>query len=385
MRAYGETTMDPKIRSRMVANVNGLDMHVLDAGYETKGRPVLLLLHGFPELAYSWRKVIVPLADAGYHVIAPDQRGYGHTTGADTRYEADLNTYRMLNIARDAVGLLAALGIREVAALVGHDFGASAAGWCGMLRPDIFRSVVLMSAPFSGPPPLPFATDGRAMTDVERLPTVTRIGPALAALAKPRRHYHDYYCTPEANPNMHGAKSGVQAFMRAYYHQKSADWPGNTIKRLSAWNAENLEQLPTYYVMELGQGMAETVAPHLPTAEAIARCRWLPEAEMAVYADEYQRTGFQGGLNWYRARLVPELYAQDQLFSGRTIDVPTCFIAGNSDWGVYQAPGSLEKLETTFTTDYHGTHLVDGAGHWVQQEQPEAVVRLVLGFLAGLE
>ena len=135
--------------------------------------------------------------------------------------------------------------------------------------------------------------------------------------------------------------------------------------------------------MELGQGMAETVAPHMPSAEAIAKCRWLTEPELAVYAGEYSRTGFQGGLNWYRGRLALEQYTQDQLFSGRKIDVPTTFIAGNNDWGVYQAPGALEALETSFTRDYRGTHLVDGAGHWVQQEQPEAVVRLVLGFWAG--
>lgn len=383
-RLYGETTLDPRIRSRRVDNTNGLEMHVLEAGGETPGRPVLLLLHGFPELAYSWRKVMMPLAEAGFHVIAPDQRGYGATTGADTRYDCDLANYRMINLARDTVGLLAALGVREVRAVIGHDFGSSLAAWCAMLRPDIFRALALMSAPYSGPPALPFDTGGRVLTDAERLPAVTRIAPALAALPEPRQHYHAYYATREANPNMQGASQGVHAFLRAYYHQKSADWSGNQLNRLKAWTAEELAHLPHYYVMQLDKGMAETVAPHLPSREEIARCRWLTEDELAVYAGEFQRTGFQGGLNWYRARLVPELYAQDQLFSGRTIDVPSTFIAGAHDWGVYQTPGSLEKLEGSYTRDYRGTHLVPGAGHWVQQEQPEAVLALLFKFLAAV-
>ena len=145
-------TLPPGIRSRFVDGINGLDMHVLEAGFETPGRPCLLLLHGFPELAYSWRKVMLPLAAAGYHVVAPDQRGYGRTTGWDGSYDGDLGAFRILNIVRDAIGLVSALGYRSVAGVVGHDFGSPVAAWCALLRPDVFRSVVLMSAPFGGPP-----------------------------------------------------------------------------------------------------------------------------------------------------------------------------------------------------------------------------------------
>src|SRR5205807_3304297 len=98
-------------------------MHVLEAGFEVGDRPCVLLLHGFPELAYSWRKVMLPLVEAGYYVIAPDQRGYGRTTGTDTSYDADLAPSRPLNLVRDALGLVSALGYREVAAVIGHDFG----------------------------------------------------------------------------------------------------------------------------------------------------------------------------------------------------------------------------------------------------------------------
>src|SRR5262249_53006355 len=152
---YGNGTLAPGIRSRTVADVNGLAVHILESGYETSERPAVLLLHGFPELAYSWRKVMPALAAAGYHVIAPDQRGYGRTTGWDGSYDADPHPFRMLNMVRDALALLLALGCREVTAVVGHDAGSPVAAWCALVRPDIFRSVVLMSSPFPGPPTLP--------------------------------------------------------------------------------------------------------------------------------------------------------------------------------------------------------------------------------------
>src|SRR5689334_21799176 len=100
------------IRSRFVENINGLSMHVLEAGFETPGRPALLLLHGFPELAFSWRKVMPTLAAAGYHVIAPDQRGYGRTSGWDDSYDAEPDPFRILNMVRDAMSLVLALGYR---------------------------------------------------------------------------------------------------------------------------------------------------------------------------------------------------------------------------------------------------------------------------------
>src|SRR5271167_2531217 len=153
-----EIPLPSSIRSRFVDGINGLRVHVLEAGFETRGRPCVLLLHGFPELAFSWRKVMPQLAGAGYHVIAPDQRGYGRTTGWDADYDGDLASFRLLNLVRDALGLVSAFGYRHVDAVVGHDFGSSVATWCALVRPDVFRSVVLMSAPFAGPPPIAFDT-----------------------------------------------------------------------------------------------------------------------------------------------------------------------------------------------------------------------------------
>jgi pimeloyl-ACP methyl ester carboxylesterase len=119
-------------------------MLVLEAGFYPKGRPCVLMLHGFPEIAYSWRKIMLPLAEAGYYVVAPDQRGYGRTTGWDDDYDGDVDSFRRFNLVRDALGLVSALGYRSVAAVVGHDHGAPNAAYCALLRPDVFRSVVLI-------------------------------------------------------------------------------------------------------------------------------------------------------------------------------------------------------------------------------------------------
>jgi pimeloyl-ACP methyl ester carboxylesterase len=369
------------IRSRFVDDINGLRMHVLEAGHETPGRPCLLLLHGFPELAYSWRKVMPTLVAAGYHVLAPDQRGYGRTTGWDASYDGDLASFRLLNLVRDALGLVSAFGYRAVDAVVGHDFGSSVAAWCALVRPDVFRSVVLISAPFAGPPPLPFNTADSAPAPKNDDP----VHRELAALPRPRKHYQWYYSGSQANADMHRAPQGVHDFLRAYYHHKSADWKDNKPYPLKSWSAGELAKLPTYYVMDLASTMADTVAAEMPSSEEIAANRWLPDRELAFYSSEYARTGFQGGLQWYRCgtsgAFIPEL----QTLSGRTIDVPSCFISGKQDWGTYQRPGAYEAMQTSACTRMLGCHLVDGAGHWVQQEQPEQVSKLLLQFMNRLQ
>ena len=161
LQPYEAAWLPAGVRSRIVAGVNGLSMHVLEAGHGSPGRPCVLLLHGFPELAYSWRKVMLPLAEAGFHVIAPDQRGYGRSGGTDVTFDDDLTPFSTLNRVRDLLALVNALGHREVAAIVGHDFGSPVAAWCALTRPDVFRAVVMMSAPFAGAPRLPFDTANR--------------------------------------------------------------------------------------------------------------------------------------------------------------------------------------------------------------------------------
>ena len=368
----------PGIRSRFVRNINGLDIHILEAGYGSPGRRFALLLHGFPELAYSWRKVMLPLAAAGFHVVAPDLRGYGRTTGWHADYDGDLRSFRILNAVRDALGLVAALGYREVALVAGHDFGASIAAWCALVRPDVFRSVALMSAPFAGPPALPFDT---VNNPPQQASPEVNIHDELAGLGRPRKHYQWYYSTRPANADMWHCPQGVHAFLRGYFHYKSADWTDNKPFQLKSWTAGELAKMPTYYIMDLNKNMAETVAAEMPSAAEIAACRWLPENELAVYSAEYERTGFQGGLKWYRRGTTGIDTAELQLFSGRTIDVPAMFVAGKSDWGTYQRPGNFERMQESACTRMLGCHLIEGAGHWVQQEQPERVSELLIEFL----
>jgi pimeloyl-ACP methyl ester carboxylesterase len=365
------------IRSRTIEGINGLCMHVLEAGFETPDRPCVLLLHGFPELAFSWRKVMPALAEAGYHVLAPDQRGYGRTTGWDADFDGDLAPFRLTNLVRDALGVISAFGHRSAAAVVGHDFGSSVAAWCGVIRPDVFRSVVLMSAPFAGPPRIALHTAGAPLPPKREDP----VHRDLAALPRPRKHYHWYYSTREANADMWRAPQGVHDFLRAYYHHKSADWKDNQPHPLKSWSAGELAKLPTYYVMDLAKTMPETVAEEMPSKQAIAANAWLPNDELAVYSAEYQRIGFQGGLQWYRCGTSNLFSAELETWSGRSIDVPSCFISGRQDWGTYQRPGVFETMQTTACTRMIGAHLVEGAGHWVQQEQPAEVSRLLLQFL----
>jgi len=203
----------------------------------------------------------------------------------------------------------------------------------------------------------------------------------LAALPRPRKHYHWYYSTREANDDMWRAPQGVHDFLRAYYHHKSADWKDNRPYPLKSWSAGELARLPTYYVMDLAKTMAETVAAEMPSTEAIAANAWLTDGELAVYSAEYRRTSFQGGLQWYRCGTSGAFTSELETWSGKSIDVPSCFISGRQDWGTYQRPGMFETMQKTACTRMSDIHLVEGAGHWVQQEQPGEVGRLLLQFL----
>lgn len=371
------------VRGRFVNDINGLRMHVLESGHEVPGQPLVILLHGFPELAYSWRKILPELAALGYHVVAPDQRGYGRTTGWSSTYDQDLRPYSLLSLSRDVLALVFALGYRQAAAVVGHDFGAPVASWCALTRPDVYQRCVIMSAPFAGPPKLPFGTD-IAPGDVGAASTaVGDLDAQLGQLSPPRKHYRQYYSTRSANDDLCCAPEGVGAFLRAYFHCKSADWPGNNPHPLADLSADELAKLPTYYVMDRDLTMVETVRPFQPSVADVASNRWLTEAEIAIYTAEYERTGFQGGLNWYRAGLRKDLIAEQTLFADKPITVPSMFIAGGSDWGTYQVPNAFNAMRDKAFTQMVATHLVAGAGHWVAQEQPESVVMHLRNLLAG--
>ena len=362
------------IRARYIEGVNGLRMHLLEAGHGDPGRPCLLLLHGFPELAYSWRKVMPALAQAGYHVVAPDLRGYGRTAAGPVAYDADLAPFRMHNLLLDLLCLLAALRRERVAAVIGHDFGSWVAGFCALARPDVFEAIVMMSAPFAGAP------NRNGLADSLHPPAQDPIHRALAGLPRPREHYHRYFASPAAAPDMDGSPTQVAAFLRAYFHHKSADWPGNAPRPLVGWTAEALAEMPTYYIMDRGRSMPATVAPEAPE-DGGASCTWLTDRELTVYATEYTRTGFQGPLQGYRCRMDGSLARDLGRFVGQRITVPASFIAGSADWGPFQASGALEQMGARACAQFHGCHFVEGAGHWVQQEQPQAVADRILAFL----
>lgn len=322
------------------------------------------------------------IADEGYFVVAYDQRGYGRTTGWDTREFAsvDLNTFTFTKLVRDAVILVNALGYKKVACVIGHDFGAVAASMCALMRPDFFKSVILMSHPFIGSPSLPFDTISNPPKPTEK----EDVHKALSELPEPRKHYRMYYSTSRAASEMDNPKEELQKFLRGYFHLKSADWKGNDPKTLGGWKATELAKLPYYYVMPLHSTMREAVKLLMvdedPSTVKKSSARWLNDDDLAIYAQEYGRNGFQGGLNWYRVSTNPEYMKDVELFAGRKIDVPSLFISGTKDWGTFQEPGVVEKMAEVCSR-FKGAKMVEDAGHWVQQEQPAEVIKLVARFL----
>ena len=372
-----EAMLPAGIRSRMLPAVNGLDMHILEGGHERPGSPLALLVHGYPELAFSWRHVMPALVEAGFHVVAPDLRGFGRTTGSATNYDCDLMEFSFLSKVRDMMALVEAVGHDHAEIIVGHDLGSPVAAWCALVRPDMFRSVVMMSAPHPGVLPI------GSPTLPEMLKPVTD---ALAALPKPRKYYLLYNGERGAAADYDNPPQGVHDFFRAYFHHKSADWPGNKPFRLANRTAEEMAKMPTYYVMDAAKSMPANVAEHMPSAQEVAACQWLKEDEVALFAAEYGRTGMQGPLNaTYRPLTDPRVCAEMQTFAGRTIDVPSAFISGAQDWGNYQTVGAIEAMQTRGCTNMKSVDFVEGAGHWVQQEQPGKVIALILEFLKKTE
>ncbi|KAF2725268.1 alpha/beta-hydrolase [Polychaeton citri CBS 116435] len=361
----------------------GLRYHILKAGQP--GSPLILFTHGYPELAFSWRKVMPAIAAAGpYYCVAMDQRGYGRTTGwesASSFEGTDLGKFVFTNLVRDLVCLVYKLGYKEVGCIVGHDFGAVSSAMAALMRPDIFKATVQMSHPHHAPPAPPFG-------DSKQSPGLD-IQAELARLDPPRKHYKWYNSTPQAAGEWDNPPQGLEAYLRGYFHLKSADWEKNAPHPLKEWSAKQLEVMPEYYIMRKDDSLPEAVAKNMEGEDAAKTERWLSPEEMQVYCQEWRRTGFQGALNWYRAQTAStsQSAADMLLFAGRKIQVPCTFISGKQDWGNYQQPGAFEGYgdpECVAEGCFRGARLIDGAGHWVQQEQPEAVRRELLDFLASL-
>lgn len=357
---------------------------------------------------------MVPLAEAGYYIVAPDQRGYGRTTGwevggigGDASEYDGVNLYEWSTTAfvRDALAVAAAVRPAgdgdsrpvRVRCVVGIDAGAVTATGCAVARPDVFESVALLTHPFSGTSKLPDASVSTQATGTTHKPKLPSVHDGLAALG--RKHYKWYYSTKPANADMThpSTPGGLPAFLRGYYHVKSGSWAGNRPHPLEGgWSAEALAQLPYYYVMPLEATMPEAVAA-LMTDEFTNRpapsesdkpapsSDWLSDTTISVYASEYARTTFQGGLNWYRAMTSPRFKRDMDVFAGLRIRVPTAFIAGGRDWGTFQEPGAIERMKDgTVCSDFRFYKLVEEAGHWIPEEKPEEVVEAIKELVAGL-
>ncbi|MBV9750176.1 MAG: alpha/beta hydrolase [Acetobacteraceae bacterium] len=310
--------------------VNGVRLRVTEQG---EG-PLVLLCHGWPELAHSWRHQLPALAEAGYRAVAPDMRGYG---GSDA--PEDVHSYSLLHLVGDMVGLVAALGERE-AVIVGHDWGATVAWNSALLRPDLFPAVAAMSVPYRprGPaPPL-----------------------AMLRAAGLDRFYWLYFQQP-----------GVA---EAEFERD----PAATLRRILGAAGSARARDPGQVLMVPEGGGFLDLAP-----EPVAVPPWLGEAALAVMADAYRRTGFRGGLNYYRnLDRNWELLAPWQ---GVAIRQPALFIAGTRDVVITGPTGqkALEALPQT-VPGLRRTVMIEGAGHWIQQERPQEVNAALTSFLAEL-
>ncbi len=306
---------------------NGIDLHVVEQG---TGPPVVLC-HGFPELWYSWRHQIRALAEAGYHVIAPDQRGYG---GSDR--PVDVEAYDIVNLVDDLTGLLDALG-EERAVFVGHDWGSIVVWQLALMAPDRTRAVVGLSVPFLPRLPVPpiALIEARAGDRFMYMLYFQRVGPADEELARDARRT-----------------------LAAVLWSASGDAPEGTMKRLPAEGTGWLDVLsdPT----------------ELPG--------WLTGADIDVYAAEFARTGFAGGLNWYR-NLDRNWHLTEHLADAK-VTMPALFIAGERDGVLKMTPPDVMD---GWVTDLRGSIVVPGAGHWIQQERPDEVNEALLRFLGDLE
>lgn len=368
----------------------GLKVFVLEAG-DPKS-PLILLFHGYPELAYTWRKVILPLASKGYHVVAPDCRGYGRTTGWDTSSYAqtNLSQFTQTQLVLDNIALLRALGHETAACVVGHDFGASAASACALTRPDLFKTAVFMGHVPPGSVALPPLDQNSKSEDSKKgeaevkLPRDPDIHTSLAQRNPPLKHYQWYNSTSSAAHDWENPPQGLRAFLCGYVHLKSNIWKGHgDIGRLTGWTADQLARMPEYYIMPISSTMPGIVEKNMHAENDSLTKSFMSDEELDVYVSEFERTGFQGMLNWYRSSTNPHLDPAIAMFAGRKYQVPTTYISGAADWGNYQRPGALEGFETGKTaSDYRGTKIFDGAGHWPQTEIPELVCEEVVKFLA---
>lgn len=328
------TLLDSPIDSVRLTHIttNGIGLRVAQAGHSG---PLVLLVHGWPECWYSWRHQLLALADAGYRAVAPDMRGYG---GSDA--PAAVEDYDIATVCADLIGLLDALG-EQSAALIGHDWGAIIAWQAALLHPQRFNSLVAMSVPYGG-------------------------RPSRSPMALWREQYADnfYYIL------YHNEPDGVA---EAEY---DADPRGLLSRLLLSPDSPRQPKQITDPKASAGGWIGRLGAPQgLPN--------WLSQTDLDYLVAEFERSGFAGGINYYRN--FDRNWQLTEHLSRATIKVPTLFIAGSDDMVIaHTTAARLEAAMAKVAEDFRGVALLPGIGHWLQQEAPQAVNTLLLDFLAEL-
>jgi len=323
--------MTVEIRHRTI-ETNGIRMHVAEAG----DGPLVVLCHGFPESWYSWRHQLVALAEGGYHAVAPDMRGYGQTDQPEA-----IEAYSLLHLVGDVVGLLDALGV-ATAVVVGHDWGAPVAWHAALLRPDRVRAVIGLSVPF---------IPRRASR-----PTTTM----------PRTDDAIFYQLYFQEPGVAEAELGRD--------------PRETLRRVLFGGSGDARRDPLAPGSG-GVGMVRRDAGFLGRREAPATLpAWLTEADVDFYAREFTRTGFRGGLNWYRN--IDRNWELLAPWTGAKVTVPALFVAGDRDLVLaFRGMDQLLPALKHFVPELRQTIILPGCGHWTQQERPGEVNVAMLNFL----
>jgi epoxide hydrolase A/B len=311
------------------ATANGIRMHYIEQGTG----PLVLLCHGFPEGWYSWRDQLTALAAAGFRVVAPDMRGYGRTEAP-----AEISQYNILALVGDMIGLVSVLGASQ-AVIVGHDWGANVAWHAALFRPDVFPAVAALSVPFR-----------------QRGPA-----PPLHMLRKAGQLSHYWFHFQEPGVAEAEFERDPRTALRRVLYSISGDAPPET-RRLT---------------LHPGQGwLANSLDPEHPPA-------WFTDADLDHMAAEFSHSGFRGGLNWYRN--IDRNWELTAPWAGALIRQPALFIAGSADPVIELGSGAaaLKALPVT-VPGLKRKLLIDGAGHFIQQERPQRVNEAVLEFLAGL-
>jgi pimeloyl-ACP methyl ester carboxylesterase len=308
-------------------DVRGLRMHIAEAG----SGPLVLLLHGFPESWYSWRHQLPALAAAGFHVVAPDQRGYCRTDQPQA-----VGAYTILHLTGDVIGLMDALGERQ-AVVAGHDWGAPVAWHAALLRPDRVRGVIGLSVPY-------------------------RPRGSTAPIAAMRARLGDgFYMVYFQRPGVADA-------------ELAGDLPGTFRKILFSASGDGPGGLP---LVPPGGGFLDICA------EPAVLPGWLTGHDISVFADDYTTSGFTGPLNWYRN--LDRNWELTAAWHGAPVTVPALYLAGERDL-VVNIPGTREMLPRMreYVPRLTGAVLLPGCGHWTQQERPAEVSEAIISFLGGL-